>query len=185
MQEMTTDGLVARIRAGETALYAELVRRHQADVRKVVGALLRDLRSTEDLVQQAFVNAYQHLDRFREGADFAVWIKAIARNLARMELRTRSREGRRLDVYGELLERRWRDEDRAHRRENETGDALRRCKEALGGDGARALSMRYEQGRPFGEISSELGRSVEAVRQLLSRVRVSLRDCIRKRLAES
>jgi RNA polymerase sigma-70 factor (ECF subfamily) len=185
MDDLATDDLVERIRAGETALYAVLVRRHQQDARRVVGALLRDLRSTEDLVQQAFVNAYEHLDRFRKGADFAVWIKAIARNLARMELRTRSREGRRRDVYQELLERRWRDEDEARRREDATGDALRRCRQEVGGDAARALSMRYEQGRPFPEISSALGRSVEAVRQLLSRVRISLRDCIQKRLAQS
>jgi RNA polymerase sigma-70 factor (ECF subfamily) len=185
MDELGTDGLIARIRAGETERYAELVRRHQQDVRRVVGALLHDLRSTEDLVQQAFVNAYQHLDRFRPGADFAVWIKAIARNLARMELRTRSREGRRLDAYQALLERRWRDETEAHRRENAVGDALRACREAVAGDGAKALRLRYEEGRPFPEISARLGRSVEAVRQLLSRVRVSLRDCIQKRLAES
>ena len=185
MDELDTDALVARIRAGETALYAELVRRHQQDVRRVLAALLHDLRSTEDLVQQAFVNAYAHLDRFRKGADFAVWIRAIARNLARMELRARSREGRRLDAYQELIESRWRDEAEAGRRESAVGDALRHCREHVDGDAARALSLRYEQGRPFGEISAEIGRSVEATRQLLSRVRLSLRDCIQKRLGGS
>ncbi len=185
MEHLDTDALVARIRAGETELFAELVRRHQQDARVVVAALLRDLRSTEDLVQQAFVNAYLHLDRFRKGGDFAHWIKAIARNLARMELRTKSREGRRLDGYQALLESRWRDETEAGRREDAVGDALRLCRKDVGGDAARALSMRYEQNRPFGEISAELGRSVEATRQLLTRVRLSLRDCIQKRLAGS
>lgn len=185
MDEPGTDDLIARIRAGEIERYADLVRRHQQDVRRVVGALLRDLRSTEDLVQQTFVNAYQHLDRFQPGADFAVWIKTIARNLARMELRTRSREGRRLDAYQALLEDRWREEAEAHRRESAVGDALRACRETVGGDAARALSLRYEQGRPFGEISARLGRSVKAVQQLLFRVRLLLRDCIQKRLSES
>ncbi len=185
MDEPGIDDLIARIRAGEIERYADLVRRHQQDVRHVVGALLRDLRSTEDLVQQTFVNAYEHLDRFRRGADFAVWIKAIARNLARMELRSRTREGRRLDGYQALLEGRWREEAQAHRRESAIGDALRACRETVAGDAARVLSMRYEQGRPFEEISSSVGRSVEAVRQLLFRVRLSLRDCIQKRLSES
>lgn len=184
MSEPGTDELIARIRGGEIERYADLVRRHQQDVRRVVGALLRDLRSTEDLVQQTFVNAYQHLDRFRPGADFAVWIKTIARNLARMELRSRSREGRRLDAYQALLESRWREEAEAQRRENAVGDALRACRETVGGDAALALSMRYEQGRPVGEISARLGRSIEAVRQILFRVRLSLRDCIQKRLSE-
>lgn len=185
MDEPGTDDLIARIRAGEIERYADLVRRHQQDVRRVVSALLRDLRSTEDLVQQTFVNAYEHLDRFRPGADFAVWIKTIARNLARMELRSRSREGRRLDAYQALLEGRWREDAEAHRRESAVGDALRACRENVGGDAARVLSMRYEQGRPFDEISARIGRSVEAVRQLLFRVRLSLRDCIQKRLSQS
>jgi len=185
MDEPGTDDLIARVRAGEIERFADLIRRHQHDVRLVVGALLRDLRSTEDLVQQAFVNAYQHLDRFRPGADFAAWIKTIARNLARMELRARSREGRRLAAYQALLESRWRDEAEAQRQESAVGDALRACRETIGGDADLALSMRYEQGRPFGEISARLGRSVEAVRQLLFRVRLSLRDCVQKRLSES
>jgi RNA polymerase sigma-70 factor (ECF subfamily) len=184
MDETGTDDLIARIRSGEIDRYAELVRRHQQDVRRVVGALLRDLRSTEDLVQQTFVDAYRHLDRFRPGADFAAWLKGIARNLARMEIRARTREGRRLDAYQALLEIRWREEDRAHRRETAVGDALRECREAVGGDAALALSMRYVQGRPFGEISDRLGRSVQAVQQLLFRVRLSLRECVRRRLLE-
>lgn len=185
MDELGTDDLIARIRAGDIERYADLVRRYQQDVRRVVGALLGDLRFTEDLVQQTFVNAYEHLDRFRPEADFAVWIKAIARNLARMELRRRSRQDRRLAAYQALLEGRWRQEAEAHRRESAVRDALRRCRQTVGGDAARVLAMRYEEGRSFDEISTGLGRSVEAVRQLLYRVRLLLRDCIQKSLSES
>jgi RNA polymerase sigma-70 factor, ECF subfamily len=175
-----TDVLISRILKGEMDLYAELVRRHQSEVWRAVAFMLRDPRTTEDLVQQAFVNAFQHLDRFRRGSDFGIWLKAIARNLARQELRTRSREDRRMEAYQELLENR-----RIEERETAVGDALRLCREKLPGRGAEALSMRYERGLGFEEIASALGATVNATRQLLSRVRIALRDCIEKRLAQT
>ncbi|HEX7898555.1 MAG TPA: sigma-70 family RNA polymerase sigma factor [Planctomycetota bacterium] len=175
-----TDVLITRVLAGELDLYAEIVRRHQSDVWRAAAFMTRDPRTTEDLVQQAFVNAFQHLDRFRLGSDFGVWIKAIARNLARQELRTRSREDRRMEVYQELLENR-----RVEERETAVGDALRLCREQLPGRGAEALTMRYERGLGFDEIADALGATVNATRQLLSRVRIALRDCIEKRLAQT
>lgn len=176
----STDTLIRRVLAGELDLYAELVRRHQADVWRSAAFLLRDPRTTEDLVQQAFVNAFQHLDRFRLGADFGVWIKAIARNLAKQELRTRSREDRRMEVYQELLEQRKTDE-----RETAVGEALRICREKLPERGAEALALRYEKALAFEEIARALGSTVNATRQLLSRVRIALRDCIEKRLTQA
>lgn len=177
--EESTDRLIARVLAGELDLYAEIVRRHQAEAWRCAAFFLRDLRSTEDLVQQAFVNAFEHLDRFRPGADFGAWIKAITRNLAREEQRRRSREGRRLEVYQELVESR-RDDGA---RESAVADALRLCRESLPGRGAQALALRYERSLGFPEIAAALGATVDATRQLLARVRLALRDCIQKRLA--
>lgn len=178
------DRLIARVRAGEVAVYAELVRAWQADVWKVVVGMLRDGRVAEDLVQQAFVNAYEHLDRYRAGADFGAWIKAIARNLVRLELRGRAREDRRLAAYHALVEARLNDAS-AEAREAELGDALRKCRELVPPPAAEALALRYDHGRDFEDVARSLGRSVEATRQLLARVRAALRDCIQKRLAES
>ena len=124
--------------------------------------------------------ALQHLDRFRAGGDFGVWIKAIARNLAKQELRTRSREDRRMEVYQGLLENR-----RTEERETAVAEALRLCREKLPERGAEALTMRYERALSFEEIADALGATVNATRQLLSRVRVALRDCIEKRLAQT
>lgn len=176
-----TSRLITRVLAGEIDLYAEIVRRYQSDVWRAAAYLLRDPRTTEDLVQQAFVNAFQHLDRFRRGEDFGVWIKAIARNLAKQELRTRSREDRRMEVYQELVESHRKTEER----ETAVAEALRVCREKLPERGAEALTMRYERALPFEEIADALGATVNATRQLLSRVRIALRDCIEKRLAQT
>ncbi|HYE97862.1 MAG TPA: sigma-70 family RNA polymerase sigma factor [Planctomycetota bacterium] len=184
MDAAEIDRLIARVRAGEVPVYAEIVRACQADVWRVVVGMLRDGRAAEDLVQQAFVNAYEHLDRYRPGADFGAWIKAIARNLVRLELRSRAREDRRLAAYHDLVEARL-DDPAAEARDAEMGEALRRCRELVPPPAAEALSLRYDQGRDFEDVARSLGRTVEATRQLLARVRAALRDCIQKRLAQS
>jgi RNA polymerase sigma-70 factor (ECF subfamily) len=183
--EASVDGLVRRVREGEVELYAEIVRRYQGDVWKVVCALLRDLKASEDLVQQAFVQAFQYLDRFRPGEDFGAWVRQIARNLVRQELRTRARESRRLEAYSAILEERLRDDREADRRRERVAEALRACREGLPERGAEALAMRYERAMGFEEIAGSMGRTVEATRQLLVRVRSMLRGCIERRLAES
>jgi RNA polymerase sigma-70 factor (ECF subfamily) len=183
MNATEVDQIVEQVLAGDVEAYAEVVRRYQREVWKVVTAMLHDVKVTEDLVQQAFVNAYLHLSQYQPGSDFAVWVKSIARNLVRQELRSRSRETRRLDIYRKHLLDRFKDDDTASKREEALGDALRRCREKLPEHSTEVLDLRYARAMSFEEIAAGLGRTVEATRQLLSRVRLLLRDCIEKKMA--
>jgi RNA polymerase sigma-70 factor (ECF subfamily) len=84
--------LVARARSGDVAAYEELVRMYQGVAtrvaRMVAGA------DAEDVAQEAFVRAYNALDRFREGAPFRPWLLRIVVNLAHNAVRTRARHER-------------------------------------------------------------------------------------------
>jgi RNA polymerase sigma-70 factor (ECF subfamily) len=74
--------LVARARQGDLSAFEEIVRRHQ---RRVYGVALRIVRShavADDVAQEAFLKAWQGLDRFELGRPFAPWICRIAANLA-------------------------------------------------------------------------------------------------------
>ncbi len=177
--------IIKRVLDGETEAYAELVRAYQSDVWRVVVAMLRDARATEDLVQQAFVNAYFALERFDRGKDFGVWVKAIARNLVREDLRKRSREQRRVNLYWEQLQTDLADEPRRERQEAQMADALKKCREELPEHTAAVVALRYEEVMDYELIASRLGRTEEAVKQLLYRARLLLRDCIEKRLEKS
>jgi len=74
-----TDGeLVARIRAGERALFELLMRRHNQRVYRVARAVVKDETEAEDVMQQAYINAFTHLDQFEERAQFATWLTRIA-----------------------------------------------------------------------------------------------------------
>ena len=184
MNANDTERLVARVLSGELDAYAELVQAYQQDVWRVVAAMLLDTQKTEDLVQQTFVNAYRHLDRFELGRDFGRWLKEITRNLVRHELRTRSREDRRLELYHRHLLSAG-DDPGATAADEQLAEALAGCEQKLPANAEALVNLRYRQALDFGQIANQLGRTVEATRQQLARIRLSLRDCIQKQLARS
>ncbi len=183
MRPTATDQIVLRVLGGEIDAYAELIRQHQGEVWRVVAAMLLDTQQTEDLVQRAFIQAYQQLHRFRPGHDFGPWIKEIARNTVRQEIRSRSRELRRLEQYHNQ----WlalAESERGNARVDELSGALEKCTDGLPSSSASLIQLRYEEALDFAEIGRRIGRTVEATRQQLARIRIALRDCVEKRLAQ-
>src|SRR5262245_1146141 len=84
--------LVNRIRAGETALYEAVMRRYNQRLYRVARAILRDDAEAEDVMQQAYVQAYVHLDQFAGRARFSTWLTRIAVHEALLRARRRRRE---------------------------------------------------------------------------------------------
>ena len=80
--ELPDEAIVDRVRGGEVALYEILIRRHNQRLYRTIRAVLRDDRDVEDVMQQAHVDAYRHLDQFRGAARFATWLTRIAVNRA-------------------------------------------------------------------------------------------------------
>jgi len=72
--ELTDEELVLRVRAGEPALYELLMRRHNQRLYRAIRAVLRDDREVEDVMQQAYLNAFLHLDQFKGTARFSTWL---------------------------------------------------------------------------------------------------------------
>ncbi len=182
MNANDTERLIALVLSGQLDAYAEIVQAYQQDVWRVVAAMLLDTQKTEDLVQQTFVNAYRHLDRFEPERDFGRWLKEIARNLVRQELRTRCREDRRLEFYRRHLLSVCGDAAAAEADER-LAEALAGCEQKLPANAAELVNLRYRRALDFGQIAAQIGRTVEATRQQLARIRLALRDCIQKQLA--
>lgn len=165
---------------GDLEAYGELIACYQVDVWKSVAAILPDRGRAEDLVQEAFIRAYHRLDQFERGRDFGVWIKAIARNLARNEWRHQQRElNRRLDYYAD-----WESDAAESGQTEEEGQrikaALDHCLRRLPPAAAEAVALRYDQALDFDTIARKLRRTVPATRQLLSRARLWLKDCVER-----
>jgi RNA polymerase sigma-70 factor (ECF subfamily) len=180
------DRVVAEVLAGDTQAFADLVRMYQETVWRIAAALLRDRDATENLVQQVFVDAYFHLDQYARGTDFGAWIRTVARNRLRKELRTAGREDRRLATYRTRLAERLRAEATGNRDDSDDYvAALRGCRQLLPPRDAALVQMRYEQGLSFEAIAKIQGQSPDAVQRMISRIRCRLRDCIQTKLSDT
>ena len=178
------DLLIRRIRGGETECFAEVIRRYEQPVWRVVAAMLQDFDRSREMLQQVFVNAYLHLDQFQLGRDFEAWIKEIARNCVRQELRRTARQSAHLEAYRLHLEQEW-SAPTATEAEARYLAALAACRGELPERSAQAINWRYEQGHSFEEIAKQLATTRDAAEKLLSRVRLLLRECIETRLAKA
>jgi RNA polymerase sigma-70 factor, ECF subfamily len=89
---LTDQDVVDRVKAGDTALYEVLMRRYNQRLYRITLAILRNDAEAEDVMQDAYVRAYQHLDQFAGHAPFSAWLARIAVNeaLARLRLRKRN-----------------------------------------------------------------------------------------------
>ncbi|MFL5579836.1 MAG: sigma-70 family RNA polymerase sigma factor, partial [Gemmatimonadaceae bacterium] len=76
---------------GEERAFQELVDRYQTRLLNFVYRTIGDREKAEDLVQEVFIRVYRHLHRFDASKKFSTWIYTIASNLAKNELRNRSR----------------------------------------------------------------------------------------------
>lgn len=176
------DRLVGEVLAGNTPAYADLIRLYERDVWAIATTLVRDWGVTESLVQQTFIDAYTHLHSYQLGTDFGAWIRTLARNRLRKELRTLSREKQRLAVYQEQLAERLRAEEAARDDSDAYLAALRSCRAELPADEATILRLRYEKGLTFEAIASRRGTTPAAVQRAISRIRFRLRACVEGQL---
>jgi RNA polymerase sigma-70 factor, ECF subfamily len=102
--ELTDVEVVERVKAGDTALYEILMRRYNQRLYRVARAILRDDAESEDVMQDAYVRAYEHLEQFAGRAPFSTWLTRIAVHeaLARLRQRTRNPQLDDTDDDGEL-----------------------------------------------------------------------------------
>ena len=85
------EAIVTQILDGHVALFELLMRRHNERVYRAARAILRDDSEAEDVMQQAYVNAYAHLRQFDRRAAFATWLTRIAVNEAILRARKKGR----------------------------------------------------------------------------------------------
>lgn len=72
------DELIRRIRGGETAMFEALMRRYNQRLYRVARGIVRDDAEAEDVMQQAYLNAFTHLHQYENRGSFAAWLTRIA-----------------------------------------------------------------------------------------------------------
>jgi len=92
--------IVQRILAGENALYEVLMRRYNTRLYRVALAILKNDGEAEDVMQEAYVRAFQHLDQFAGRSTFSTWLTRIAVH----EALARIRKAKRFEEWDEMSE---------------------------------------------------------------------------------
>lgn len=162
--------LIDDILNGEASAYAVLVRRYQGPIYALMRRMCRDVEDARDLTQDAFVTAYEKLDRFRPGARFFPWLYAMSLNLARDHLRRRGRA----EVTAAELPEGFFDQFGTVAPEDDLIDridaaSLLTAMDHLGAQTREALLLRYREGLSTPDIAKALGVSSSGVKMRISR----------------
>jgi len=91
LRQADDSAVVTAFLGGEERAFQELVERYQTRLLNFIYRTIGDRDRAEDLVQEVFIRVYRHLHRFDRSKKFSTWAYTIASNLAKNELRNRSR----------------------------------------------------------------------------------------------
>ena len=170
-------------RRGSHEAYGRIVRACQNTVTAIALAITGDVQASEDIAQEAFLSAWQQLDRLRNSASFLPWLRQIARNLARDWLRAQAQRplsGEAAEIaIGMAADPSPEPADRLLRGEAEA--AAEDIISALPEDSREVLLLFYREGQSSRQVAALLGLSDEAVRKRLSRARASVREDLLQR----
>src|SRR5712691_2426696 len=179
-EALPDEEVVRRVRAGEGALFEILIRRYNQRLYRVARAILRDEDEAEDVMQQAYVNAFVHLDQFADRSRFATWLTKIAAYEALARARRRGRVAE-IDAMSETN-----DEDHALRaagpdpeQQALTGELRRLLESGIDGLPRRYRSvfvLREVEGLSTGETADCLDLTSDTVKTRLLRARALLRE---------
>jgi RNA polymerase sigma-70 factor (ECF subfamily) len=176
---LSDEQVVALVLDGQTALFEVLMRRHNERIYRAARAILRDERESEDVMQQAYVNAYAHLRQFDRRAQFSTWLTRIAVNEAISRARKRGRyQSLDEDAPGasetSMSTQQPPDPERqAFTRELST--LLEAAVDTLPDGHREVFVLRDVEGLSTAEAAESLGVSVDVVKTRLSRARAALR----------
>jgi RNA polymerase sigma-70 factor, ECF subfamily len=167
-----SDGyLVARARDGYLDAYEMLVQRHSAMAYRVALRLCGDHYDAQDIAQEAFIAAWQNLDRFRADSSFSTWLYQI---VTRRSLNKVSR-GRVADLVNLLDEAADPDTEPDTRAErNQAVDAVTDALATLPFPQRTVIVLHHFEGLSYAEVAKVTGSSVPAVRSHLFRARRTL-----------
>lgn len=180
--------LLARLRAGDSSAYDDLVRAYSPRMLAVTRRLLNSEDDAKDAVQDAFLSAFRGLANFEGGALLSTWLHRIAVNAALMKLRTRKRKPERsietlLPVYledGHHAEnfQEWNlPADKAMMRAEQRA-VVRQCIGELPDNYRTVLILRDIEELDTDEVAERLGVTPNAVKIRLHRARQALRTLL-------
>ena len=184
---MDDSGVVTTFLGGEERAFEELVVRYQTRLLNFIYRTVGDRERAEDLVQEVFIRVYRHLHRFDRSKKFSTWVYTIASNLAKNELRNRSRNPL---VLFQTVKKNWQDEDRPLEFEDSStrpDDMFRKrhLRQVVEESVAKlpehhrdVFVLRELEGKSYEEIAEITGCNLGTVKSRLNRARNSFAEIV-------
>jgi RNA polymerase sigma-70 factor, ECF subfamily len=176
--------LVAQVRAGESRAFNELVRRYEGKIFRLAQHITQNREDAEDVLQETFMKAYEHLDQFKGDSKFYTWIVRIAVNQSLMKLRRRKTDksvslDEQIDTGEDNVTREiaaWGENPEQLYSREELGGILDSAIESLEPPYRSVFVLRDIEELSTEETADALDLSVPAVKSRLLRARLQLRE---------
>jgi RNA polymerase sigma-70 factor, ECF subfamily len=191
LNTLTDAEVVDRVRNGETPLFEILMRRHNQRVYRVARAVVRDETEAEDVMQQAYLNAFTHLRQFEDRAQFSTWLTRITVHEALSRRRKRrpdeSLTNEDNEVTGEIMAALTSPQADPERQAyaGELNRVLEAAVDALPETYRTVFMLRDIEGLSTSETAAGLDLGEEAVKTRLHRARVMVRRSVTERIGAS
>jgi RNA polymerase sigma-70 factor (ECF subfamily) len=176
--------LVARAREGDAAAYSELVGRYERKIFRLAKHITQNDEDAEDVLQESFLKAFEHLPDFQGQSKFYTWIVRIAVNESLMKLRKRKSDrtvplDEPVDTGEDTVAREiavWEDNPEQRYSREEMGQILDDAVQSLKPAFRTVFALRDIEELSTEETADALGISVPAVKSRLLRARLQLRE---------
>jgi len=187
LSELPDGELVAAHLEGHPAAFGELYDRYRDKLVYFIGRKTGDRDRAEDLVQEAFIRVTRHLHRFDQSKKFSTWIYTICSNLAKNELRNRSRSPlvlfQKLSANAEPEHRPLQFEDSSMRpddlyRKRFLQELVEKTVDELPEHHRLVFRLRELEGKSYEEIAEITGVNLGTVKSRLHRARTSFAERI-------
>jgi RNA polymerase sigma-70 factor (ECF subfamily) len=140
----------------------------------------------EDVVQQLALLLWENFERFETGSNFRAWSFSFARNLVKRYHSASAKAGRVRPLSDDVLDELVALEARGHADlVGDRIDHLQSCLQQLQPDARQLVTWRYGDRLSFEDLAAKVGRSSQALRTKLCRIRAMLRDCIGLRVRQA
>jgi RNA polymerase sigma-70 factor (ECF subfamily) len=176
--------LVAQAREGDTVAFGELVRRYEGKIFRLAQHITQNREDAEDVLQETFLKAYEHLDQFQGNSKFYTWVVRIAVNQSLMKLRRRKTDrsvslDETIDTGEDTIVREiaaWGEDPEERFSREELGEILDSAVQGLETPYRSVFVLRDIEELSTEETANALGLSIPAVKSRLLRARLQLRE---------
>jgi RNA polymerase sigma-70 factor (ECF subfamily) len=176
--------LVDRVRGGDMLAFDILVRKYERQIFRIAQHITQNREDAEDVMQDAFLKAYEKLDQFQGNSKFYTWLVRIAVNESLMRLRKR-RTGKMVSIDEDIATEEgsmprdladWAPDPEQNYGQTELAGILRKTIQGLPQGFRIVFVLRDVEGLSTEETAEMLGLSIPAVKSRLLRARLQLRE---------